>query len=141
MRSIGLVLALVLALGPLGDEAQNAVKTHTVGLLSPPPGAYVAAFEESLRQLGYVRGENVAFETAAASLAEAAGLRAFRTGNVVVIVTTERAKQVDEQFARLNPSFLGATVGFVDPGAADGKLKELEEKIKKLTEELEKSKK
>ena len=62
MRSIGLVLALVLALGPLGDEAQNAVKTHTVGLLSPPPGAYVAAFEESLRQLGYVRGENVALD-------------------------------------------------------------------------------
>jgi ABC-type uncharacterized transport system substrate-binding protein len=63
MRSIGLVLALVLALGPPAGEAQNAVKTHRVGLLSPPPGAYVAAFEESLRQLGYVRGENVAFET------------------------------------------------------------------------------
>jgi len=84
---------------------------------------------------------NVAFETAAASLAEAAGLRAFRNGNTVVIVTPERAKQVDEQYARLNPSFLGPTIGFVDPGAAEAKLKELEEKIKKLTEELEKSKK
>ena len=36
---------------------------HKIGLLSPPPGPYVVAFEASLRQLGYVRGVNVAFET------------------------------------------------------------------------------
>ena len=63
MRSIGFVLALALALGPLASEAQDAVKTHRIGLLSPPPGAYVAAFEESLRQLGYVRDKNISFET------------------------------------------------------------------------------
>jgi hypothetical protein len=84
---------------------------------------------------------NVAFETATASLAEAAGLRAFRTGNVVVIVTTERAKQIDEQHARLNPAFLGPMVGFAETGTTESKVKELEEKIKKLTEELEKAKK
>ena len=38
---------------------------------------------------------NVAFETAAAGIAEAAGLRAFRNGNVVVIVTPERAKEIE----------------------------------------------
>lgn len=38
---------------------------------------------------------NVAFDTAAAAVAEAAGLRAFRTRNVVVVVTPERAKQVE----------------------------------------------
>lgn len=38
---------------------------------------------------------NVAFDTAAAAVAEAAGLRAFRARNVVVIVTPERAKQVE----------------------------------------------
>src|SRR5262249_18833464 len=28
-----------------------------------PPGGYVAAFEDGLRQLGYVRGSNIVFET------------------------------------------------------------------------------
>ena len=36
---------------------------YKIGILCNPPGAYVAAFEESLRQLGYVRGGNVVFET------------------------------------------------------------------------------
>jgi putative ABC transport system substrate-binding protein len=52
-----------LLVAPLVAEAQQAGKVHTVGLLSPPPGAYVAAFEEGLRQLGYVRGSNIVFET------------------------------------------------------------------------------
>src|SRR5262245_64174218 len=64
MRLIGLtvVLALSLALAPLSAEAQQAAKVHKVGLLSPPPGAYVGAFEDSLRQLGYIRGSNILFE-------------------------------------------------------------------------------
>ena len=82
---------------------------------------------------------NVAFETATASLAEAVGIRAFRNGNTVVIVTVERAKQIDEQASRLNPPFLGAGIGFADP--IEAKVKELEEKVKKLMEDLEKSKK
>jgi len=44
-------------------EARVPAKVHTIGLLSPPPGGYVAAFEESLRQLGYVRGTNIVFES------------------------------------------------------------------------------
>jgi putative ABC transport system substrate-binding protein len=48
---------------PLVVEAQQAGTVHKVGLLAPPSGAYVAAFEESLRQLGYVRGSNIVFET------------------------------------------------------------------------------
>ena len=48
---------------PLGVDAQQAAKAYTVGLLSPPPGAYIAAFEQGLRQLGYVRGSNIFFET------------------------------------------------------------------------------
>jgi hypothetical protein len=39
---------------------------------------------------------NAPFETAVAVLAEAAGLRAFRTGNAAVIVTPERAKKIEE---------------------------------------------
>src|SRR5438105_9744718 len=64
MRLIGLatVVALSLVLAPLVAGAQPG-KVHTAGLLSPPQGAYVAAFEEGLRQLGYVRGSNMFFET------------------------------------------------------------------------------
>ena len=66
MRRIG--LAVVLALSPFGlrtAEAQVSGKVPTTGLLSPPPGAHVAAFEGSLRQLGYVRGVNIKFESPA----------------------------------------------------------------------------
>jgi len=64
MRLIGLavVLAFSVLAAPLLVEAQQA-KVYKIGLLCSPPGAYVAAFEESLRQLGYVRGRNVVFET------------------------------------------------------------------------------
>ena len=55
-------LASSLLAVPLAAEAQHAGKVHKVGLLSPPPGAYVTAFEDSLRQLGYVRGSNIVFE-------------------------------------------------------------------------------
>lgn len=101
---------------------------------------------------------NVAFETAAASLAEAAGLRAFRTGNVVVIVTPERAKQafagadMPPRIALGGLGGLGGNVLTLDeltsigklfsakPADADARRKELEEKIRKLTEELERTK-
>jgi putative tryptophan/tyrosine transport system substrate-binding protein len=64
MRLIGLVIVFGLSLLPTPTAyAQGPVKVHTIGLLSPPPGPYVAAFEESLRQLGYVRGVNIVFET------------------------------------------------------------------------------
>ena len=66
MRRIGLVVVLAvshLVLAPLPAGAQVSGKVHTIGLLSPPPGAYVTAFEESLRQLGHVRGTNIVFES------------------------------------------------------------------------------
>ncbi len=86
---------------------------------------------------------NVAFETAAASLAEAAGLRAFRTGNVVVIVTPERAKQVEEKSMIISRGGIlqGASALPVDTTATETRVKELDEKVKKLTEELEKLRK
>ena len=64
MRRIGLAVAIAISLiiAPLLAEAQQA-RVYKIGLLCSPPGAYVAAFEESLRQLGYVRGGNVVFET------------------------------------------------------------------------------
>jgi hypothetical protein len=58
---VGGTAALLAA--PLAAEAQQVGKVHRIGLLSAPPGGYVGAFEESLRQLGYVRGVNIFFET------------------------------------------------------------------------------
>jgi hypothetical protein len=101
---------------------------------------------------------NVAFETAAASLAEAAGLRAFRTGNVVVLVTPERAKQLEsppDGGPRVTLGGLGGagslmTLGELEsiarlfankPVETEARRKELEEKVRKLTEELQKLKK
>ena len=60
---LGLALILGLLVAPFAAEAQQPGKMYRVGLLSPPPGAYVGAFEERLRELGYVRGSNVLLET------------------------------------------------------------------------------
>ena len=88
------MLALALALGllvvPLTAEAQPPGKAHRVGLLSPPPGPYVAAFEERLRQLGYVRGANMLLETRAAGPSDetlAAAVADLLRLEVEVIVT------------------------------------------------------
>lgn len=99
---------------------------------------------------------NVPFETAAASLAEAAGLRAFRTANVVVIVTPERAK-VAESAVTLVPGFGMGCMGQIGMAPdemtvlartlatknveADAQRAKLEEQVKKLTADLEALKK
>ena len=62
-RRVFVAASIALLAAPVAAEAERARKVHKVGLLSPPPGAYVAAFEESLRQLGYVRDSNIVFET------------------------------------------------------------------------------
>jgi len=115
---------------------------------------------EKAKSLVSVRLSNVAFENAAATLAEAAGLRAFRSGNVVVIVTPERAKEIEKEakFFGMTPwgngqlplGVSGITIEQLEtlskllnhkPSEDDSKKKELEDKVKKLTDELEKLKK
>ncbi len=66
MRLIGLavVLALSLVLAPLGVKAQPTRNVHTIGFFGPPPsaGGLVRAFQEGLRDLGYVEGQNIRIE-------------------------------------------------------------------------------
>jgi putative tryptophan/tyrosine transport system substrate-binding protein len=69
MRLIGLavVLAVGLVLSPLAAEGQQGGKTVRIGLLdfaSPDPArvTWWTAFRERLRELGYVEGQNIAFE-------------------------------------------------------------------------------
>jgi len=90
---------------------------------------------------------NVPFETAVTLLSEAAGLRAFRVGHAALIVTPERARQVEGLAngcpvveGRLSTPDEGDRPGR-DPGRAEEERKALEEKVRKLTEELEKLKK
>src|SRR5881296_1129469 len=65
MRRIGLavVLALSVVLAPLTDEAQQASKVYRVGFLhwgSRGPGEQqFQAFEQALRERGWVTGENL----------------------------------------------------------------------------------
>jgi hypothetical protein len=58
MRLIGLavVVTLNLTLAPLAAEAQQAPKVPRIGLLltGNPPDPNVEAFQEALRELGYV---------------------------------------------------------------------------------------
>ena len=69
MRRIGLavVLALGLTLPPCASEAEQAGKVWRIGLLdygSPDPARLVwwRAFQDRLRELGYVEGQNVVFQ-------------------------------------------------------------------------------
>jgi ABC-type uncharacterized transport system substrate-binding protein len=50
--------------GPLAVEAQQTVKVPRVGFLrsGPPPQAFVKGFEQGLRELGYVEGQNIIIE-------------------------------------------------------------------------------
>jgi hypothetical protein len=100
---------------------------------------------------------NVPFESAVSGLADAAGLRAFRSGALVVVVSAERAKTIEGPFEQQGNgggccSFAsGWTVKLEEleslarlfptkPAEADVRRKELEEKVRKLTEELERAK-
>ncbi|MFZ0262693.1 MAG: ABC transporter substrate-binding protein, partial [Pseudolabrys sp.] len=49
---------------PLIARAEQAVKLHRIGILSPelPPPGFLEAFRQGLRGLGYVEGQNIAFE-------------------------------------------------------------------------------
>jgi putative ABC transport system substrate-binding protein len=79
----------VLLVAPLTAEGQAPPKIHRIGLLSVPP-AYLAAFEESLSQLGYVRGRNILFEIPSVGAATEPRARAAAELvrlNVEVIVT------------------------------------------------------
>jgi ABC-type uncharacterized transport system substrate-binding protein len=63
---VGLVatLALAILVAPLATDAQPAGKVYRIGALreSQPPTAWVEAFQQGLRERGYVDGQNVVVE-------------------------------------------------------------------------------
>ena len=60
-----LIAPIALLAAPLAAEAQQALKVHRIGVLSPdsPPPGLVEAFQERLRELGYVEGKNITTES------------------------------------------------------------------------------
>src|SRR5215831_12380118 len=65
MRRIGLAVFLILSLfaAQSGAGAQSP-SVRTIGFLGPPPsaGGLVQAFQQSLRDLGYIEGHNIRIE-------------------------------------------------------------------------------
>ncbi len=57
-------ITLVVLAAPLAAEAQPARNVRAVGFLGPPPsaGGLVQAFQQGLRDLGYVEGQNIRIE-------------------------------------------------------------------------------
>jgi len=69
MRLVGLavILTLGLTLAPLAAQSQQPTKVYRIGWLSPgfppaQPSPTVGAFQQTLRDLGYVEGQNLVME-------------------------------------------------------------------------------
>ena len=58
------LLAGAAAALPLAAYAQQAVKLHRIGILSPelPPPGFLDAFRQGLHELGYIEGQDITFE-------------------------------------------------------------------------------
>jgi putative ABC transport system substrate-binding protein len=58
------VLALALLAAPLAAQAQPTSNVRMIGFLGPPPsaGGLVQAFQQGLRDLGYIEGRNIRVE-------------------------------------------------------------------------------
>lgn len=107
-------------------EALKVVSLRTGRAVAIDPAA-----AEKAKAVVAVALANAPFETAVGTLAEDAGLRAFRNGNAAVIVTPERAKQIEQQSQRLG---VGLNCIPYDPTAAD---REVLEEVRKLRAEIE----
>src|SRR5262245_63244284 len=64
-RRVGIAKLFILLLAaPVVAEAQPTRNLHLIGFLGPPPsaGGLVQAFQQGLRDLGYVEGQNIRIE-------------------------------------------------------------------------------
>ena len=100
MRLIGLaiVLTLSLVLAPLAAVAQLERNARTIGFLGPPPsaGGLVQAFQQGLRDLGYVEGQNIRVE--------------YRYTDVPLQGDIDRMAQLAAELVRLKPDVLVVSI-------------------------------
>src|SRR5207245_8824 len=99
MRRIGLVvlLAVILAWEPISG-AQPEGKTRVIGFLGPPPsaGGLVQAFQQGLRDLGYVEGQNIRVE--------------YRYTDAPLQGDIDRMAQLAAELVRLKPDVLVGSI-------------------------------
>src|SRR5712691_11279629 len=99
-RSAGLSLFFILALlfVPLAVEAQQTRNVRTIGFLGPPPsaGGLVQAFQQGLRDLGYVEGQNIRIE--------------YRYTDVALQGHTELFPRLAAELVRLKPDVLVVSI-------------------------------
>jgi putative ABC transport system substrate-binding protein len=93
---------------PIGIGAQPAAKMYRIGVLSPdsPPPGLLEAFQERLRELGYVEGKNIAIESRHAGgqnerLAALAGELTALMVDVIVAVNTSAAQAAKKATATI----------------------------------------
>ena len=99
----GLILTLTLLTAPLGATAQEA-KMYRIGYLSsanPRSTAFFQAFEQRLRELGYIEGQNMAIEyrNAEGRLDRLPGLATelVRLNVNVIVTATDHATRAAKQ--------------------------------------------
>jgi putative ABC transport system substrate-binding protein len=94
LRRLGFTAGIALAIiaGPLLAGAQQPAKLPRIGVLylGSPGSSFVEAFRQGLRQLGYVEGQNLAFEVRAAEwkAERLPGLAAELVGRGVDVIFT-----------------------------------------------------
>lgn len=94
------IFAVTLALfaAPLTAEAQPTQAVRTIGFLGPPPsaGGLVQAFQQALRDLGYVEGQNIKIE--------------YRYTDVALQGHTDLFPRLAAELVRLKPDVLVVSV-------------------------------
>jgi len=111
VTGLGAVLA-----APLAAEGQQEVKVYRIGYLSsanPRSSAFFQAFEQRLRELGYIEGRNLAieFRTAEGQLDRLPSLAAELVRlnvNVIVTATDHATRAAKEVTATIPIIFVGA---------------------------------
>ena len=111
----GLILTLFLFVVPLAATAQEA-KVYRIGYLSsvnPRSTAFFQAFEQRLRELGYIEGQNLAIEyrNAEGQLDRLPGLAAELVrlnGNVIVTATDHATRAAKEATTKIPILIVGA---------------------------------
>ncbi len=119
--ALSLTLAFGILLAPLAAEAQQTAKLHRIGWLSiasrmPEVSHLLEAFQQGLRELGYVEGQNIAIDYRFAEgrperlpgfAAELVGLKAD-----VIVTPNPAATQAAKQATRTVPIVM---LGVADP--------------------------
>jgi putative tryptophan/tyrosine transport system substrate-binding protein len=98
-RSVVLtILAVATLAAPLAVKAQRAGNVRTIGFLGPPPsaGGLVQAFQQGLRDLGYIEGQNITIE--------------YRYTDVALQGHTELFPRLAAELIRLKPDVLVVSV-------------------------------